>query len=1306
MHKCSMCPAVFRLKVSMLSHEFSAHQAPIKKEPFLLEDDPEERPEMLEPPPPKISSKMVETLDSIHVPRGTLIQHSQDEVGPHVCSDCGKEFEGLMELANHVKVHIRTVQLEDRKKTRGKLGRPRKNPPKSRSEHSYPKSSNSKADAASDDAGDLLPIISKRKRKRGAKDELAVQRNRSVKEKPCRDAEGGRRYSLRGKKLSLAFLDELKEKQAKKSSRAAQVDTPKICTRRSKTGARKLEMSMPKKKSKSSRLESVKCQTTEPEKPVASGEDFGHNMPKVMGVEELKKPAMDMEESLSSAVANAINIAEDISPTTSAHVKRTSESRLVTDTQANVSENTEILAAAAAEQHTVTVPDTPSDAVTASAMGSGVDMYEAILNLDSIDIVPMVASQMEESDSTTVPVVAHTDIGGDSDAIEFPSLEVQAENAEEWFAKAKEEKHVLIDEENELFKCVLCDEIFKVASAFQRHYLTSHQGFSQCSECFNYYSGQDLLDVHECPVRRPKRTTRKPKKLAENEEVETRGGKEDDDGALHVCEVCGKRFAKALYLSRHMQGHSDTFKCVLCNKRFARKQSLLVHNCIPGLEVNSQAKGKEHFCQFCGAGFTSRNYLLRHMSAHTGEFKCEKCLRSFARKETLRSHVLQCNPELVADPQSKLQAHQCKVCKRVFGKELTLKNHMKLHTGEYKCSKCQKSFVSELTLSRHQCLGEYFTRGEDGKLHCKECDKKFDKEIYLQRHMVIHMGTFRCVVCQRAYARKEEMLKHMLDCTASLHTDPSGGIECYVCKETFQSVKMYRDHFLQHTHPYKCKTCGKLFMRQSRFENHKCDPWDGNPLECKKCHKKFKYPVTLKKHMEIHENKQFECKRCHKVFHREDYVKNHMCVTEDGRKMRIKILKRGGEIHIEPGSRSFVCPDCGRNYSSISNLNKHMITHGDKKEECPICQKRFHLKVSLKEHMAVHDNSGTRQCPHCGKMMKSRNSIYNHIQQFHAQVIKVHPCQECNKTFLQKGNLKKHMLLHSSERRFKCLECGRSFKYPEQLKRHEHWHREGLRYQCELCENRFLMEADLRKHTRNVHSGIVYKCKYCHVDCSSWSSMIRHLRKLHGDIEEWQEDPSDFIKGLINPGKRVVYQRKFPVSQNGDDTDAENSDMQPAFIDQDGHLVVVSGGDSNTDADSTQVQDLQLTQQMAVAGQPEMVTTNAESPYVVAEIKGLSSTGETLDSQTVIIQTGENNQASNMNISQEVAEALQQLSSHGALDAEQPTVILGDLTPQEAQGLHPVMLSNAMQVMGQGMEPYIVVPMMNQEDVEVQQIQI
>ena len=67
----------------------------------------------------------------------------------------GNEFEGLMELANHVQVHIRTVQLEDRKKARGKLGRPRENPPKSRSEHSYPKSSNSKADAASDDAGDL-----------------------------------------------------------------------------------------------------------------------------------------------------------------------------------------------------------------------------------------------------------------------------------------------------------------------------------------------------------------------------------------------------------------------------------------------------------------------------------------------------------------------------------------------------------------------------------------------------------------------------------------------------------------------------------------------------------------------------------------------------------------------------------------------------------------------------------------------------------------------------------------------------------------------------------------------------------------------------------------------------------------------------------------------------------------------------------------------------------------------------------------------------------------------------------------------
>ena len=46
--------------------------------------------------------------------------------------------------------------------------------------------------------------------------------------------------------------------------------------------------------------------------------------------------------------------------------------------------------------------------------------------------------------------------------------------------------------------------------------------------------------------------------------------------------------------------------------------------------------------------------------------------------------------------------------------------------------------------------------------------KKFARELYLTRHLIIHTGQFSCVICNKRYGRKEELIKHMLECTASV----------------------------------------------------------------------------------------------------------------------------------------------------------------------------------------------------------------------------------------------------------------------------------------------------------------------------------------------------------------------------------------------------------------------------------------------------------------------------------------------------------------------------------------------------------
>ena len=42
-------------------------------------------------------------------------------------------------------------------------------------------------------------------------------------------------------------------------------------------------------------------------------------------------------------------------------------------------------------------------------------------------------------------------------------------------------------------------------------------------------------------------------------------------------------------------------------------------------------------------------------------------------------------------------------------------------------------------------------------------------------------------------------------------------------------------------------------------------------------------------------------------------------------------------------------------------------------------------------------------------------------------VLKMHQCSECGKAFGLRGNLNKHMLVHTQEKNFQYSECGKAF---------------------------------------------------------------------------------------------------------------------------------------------------------------------------------------------------------------------------------------------------------------------------------------
>lgn len=82
-------------------------------------------------------------------------------------------------------------------------------------------------------------------------------------------------------------------------------------------------------------------------------------------------------------------------------------------------------------------------------------------------------------------------------------------------------------------------------------------------------------------------------------------------------------------------------------------------------------------------------------------------------------------------------------------------------------------------------------------------------------------------------------------------------------------------------------------------------------------------------------------------------------------------------------------------------------------------------------------------------------------------------CKRCSKTFVERGNLNKHITsVHLKERNKICPEpgCGKSFSFRDGLERHiAHVHQNRRQYKCELCDKAFKQSNHLAKHMRSIH---------------------------------------------------------------------------------------------------------------------------------------------------------------------------------------------------------------------------------------------
>ncbi|XP_063707128.1 zinc finger protein 567-like [Culicoides brevitarsis] len=110
----------------------------------------------------------------------------------------------------------------------------------------------------------------------------------------------------------------------------------------------------------------------------------------------------------------------------------------------------------------------------------------------------------------------------------------------------------------------------------------------------------------------------------------------------HICEFCGKGYAKGTALKNHQATHSEarTVFCPECPAAFKNKPQLAQHR----VRMHSE---QQVACTICGKNFKSREHLRQHSLTHKArKYFCPACPAVYTVNNNLRIHVERKHPEI------------------------------------------------------------------------------------------------------------------------------------------------------------------------------------------------------------------------------------------------------------------------------------------------------------------------------------------------------------------------------------------------------------------------------------------------------------------------------------------------------------------------------------------------------------------------------------------------------------------------------------------------------------------------------------
>ena len=169
----------------------------------------------------------------------------------------------------------------------------------------------------------------------------------------------------------------------------------------------------------------------------------------------------------------------------------------------------------------------------------------------------------------------------------------------------------------------------------------------------------------------------------------------------------------------------------------------------------------------------------------------------------------------------------------------------------------------------------------------------------------------------------------------------------------------------------------------------------------------------------------------------------------------------------------YQCGQCGAKFKQKRTIRQHMKKHaGVYEHTCEFCGKSFACSDSLRRHTIVHATEKSLACSvaDCSRTFKLQSQLKEHMKRVHGE--KSHVCSYagCNQAFALARELKCHSNVHQGT--FKCnLDgCSRRFRDRYNLQCHMRTHSGEKTVKCSLCPYSCIQKASLNWHMKTKHS--------------------------------------------------------------------------------------------------------------------------------------------------------------------------------------------------------------------------------------------